>query len=88
MKWTVVWSSAAEKRLAQCWVDSSSRDLVSQAAKTIDESLAADPLEAGESRPSGRRILIASPLVATFEVLAADNLVRVLGVWLVRKKKK
>jgi len=81
VKWTVLWGSGAENDLAQIWVNASHRQSVTDAANEVDRLLAIDPLDTGESREEGRRILLVPPLGVTFNVLPDDRIVRVLDVW-------
>jgi hypothetical protein len=81
MTFTVLWVPAAERELAQLWIDASRRGEVSDAANEIDVHLGSAPLEEGESREKGRRILFVPPLGVSFEVFPGDRLVRVLHVW-------
>lgn len=52
------------------WIaaDSATRDQVTRAVAEIDRELQRDAAHAGESRDSGRRILIEEPLGAYFRV--------------------
>ena len=80
MNYTVVWQPTAEQQLATAWVDASDRGAVTRAAERIDTLLGLAPNQVGESRDAGRRILVVSPLVVTYEVVEDDKLVRVLRV--------
>jgi hypothetical protein len=86
MSYTVVWVPAAEQELAQLWMDAAQRREVTQAAREIDYRLRFAPVEQGESRAHGRRILLVLPLGVTFEILPEDRLVRVLDVWRFEKR--
>lgn len=79
----VDWSPTAQRRLASVWVAATSaeRREITKAAHEIDRVLGSDPLQAGESRPKGRRVLFVAPLGVTFRVLPQRSLVRVLLVW-------
>jgi hypothetical protein len=59
----------------------SDRQAVTDAANEIDRLLAIEPLDIGESREEGRRILLVPPLGVTFYVVSEDRIVRVLDVW-------
>ena len=78
---TVLWTATAERALTAIWVDAQDRSVVTLAANLIDHQLRTDPAEQGESRESGRRILIVPPLAVKFRVLSEDRIVRVLHVW-------
>jgi hypothetical protein len=86
MTYTVLWVPAAERELAELWTDASRRREVSDAANAIDARLGSAPLDEGESREKGRRILFVPPLGVTFEVSPDDRLVRVLDVWRFEKR--
>lgn len=83
MKYTVVWGQRAEILLADLWTraEEIDRPAVTAAANKIDQSLQYNAHDVGESRPSGRRILLNSPLGVVFKVYSEDRLVRVLKVW-------
>jgi plasmid stabilization system protein ParE len=81
MTYSVLWVPAAERKLAELWTDAARRRGVSDAANAIDVRLRNAPLDAGESRERGRRILLVPPLGVKFEVLPVDRLVHVLDVW-------
>jgi hypothetical protein len=80
MSWTVVWKPAAERTLAQLWLDSPQRSAIAHAADEIDARLRHDPLAQGESRRGNRSVMFVSPLAVHYEVLPDDCLVRVLKV--------
>lgn len=80
MKYTVVYVPSAEDQLAEIWMAATDREAVTVASDRIDRTLADDPVDAGESRPDGYRVLIELPLVVYFHILEADRMVRVLRV--------
>jgi plasmid stabilization system protein ParE len=80
VKFTVLWSFAALNELAEIWLKASDRQAVTDAAQAIDKLLEADPMEVGESRAGGRRILINSPLVVIFNVSVESGTVVVARV--------
>lgn len=80
MDWTVVWLPDTEVELAELWLTSTDRERVTIAADQIDMQLRRYPVDAGESRAAGRRILIVPPLADTYRVLADDRLVQVVNV--------
>lgn len=88
MMYTVVWVAKAEQQLAQLWLDATTRNAITRAAHIVEAMLAVDPSAAGESRSTGRRILMMSPLVVDFEVQPDDRTVRVLQVRQIRKRNK
>ena len=81
MTYRVSWVPAAERELAELWLDAPHRPEVSDAANEIDARLRVTPADEGESRAHGRRILLVPPLGVTFEVFPDDRFVRVLDVW-------
>ncbi|HEV3449273.1 MAG TPA: hypothetical protein VG099_31850 [Gemmataceae bacterium] len=81
MRFSVNWLPDCEQELAHLWINAPDRQAVTQAAHILDERLRLDPLNAGESRPSGRRILFASPLGVVYRVIPDDMLVQVEHVW-------
>jgi len=78
MRYTVLWKPAAERQLAELWLDAAVRHAVTQAAQEIDERLGTDPSHEGESREQGRRVLIVQPLAAFYRVVEDDRKVLVL----------
>lgn len=81
MRFTVIWTATAEQCLTDIWLAAEDRQLVADVANAIDGQLQFDPEQQGESRESGRRILLASPLAVKFRVFPEDRTVRVLHVW-------
>jgi plasmid stabilization system protein ParE len=81
VKFTVVWTSAAEQDLAAIWMAASDPDAVSQASNTIDFLLVRDPESRGEPSFDTVRILTIPPLGVDFEVQEPDRIVLVLSVW-------
>jgi len=81
MKYTVVWLPSALDRLAELWNEGPNRGDLSRAANEIDTILAHDPVNSGESREGGDRILICHPLAVYLTVSDDDRLVEVFAVW-------
>lgn len=81
MKWTVVWLPKALDDLAELWNGGPDRTAVRDAADRIDWLLRRDPLNQGEARDDGVRILIEAPLAVYFTVSVPDRLVSVFAVW-------
>lgn len=88
MRWTVVYHRRAEDELARLWLNPAIRQAVTDAAAQVDRILRNSPLEAGESRASGRRILLAPPLGIKYEVSEPDRIVQVLDVWHFKKHRR
>jgi plasmid stabilization system protein ParE len=86
MTFTVLWSSDAERRLAQIWLDATNRDAVAHAADEIDSKLRRDPERVGESRHQSDRLVVVFPLAVYFHVSTEDRIVRVLTVRRARQK--
>ena len=80
MKFTVVWSPAAESDLAKLWMASSQPASITAAADLLDRALADSADALGESRSGGRRIAFCVPLVIDFEFDEADRKAYVLAV--------
>lgn len=81
MNYTVLMTPDAEQELADIWLQATDRDAVTRASNTIDRLLAIDPLNEGESRSRGRRILFVPPLGVIFAVREDDRCVDILNVW-------
>jgi plasmid stabilization system protein ParE len=86
MKYTVVWTPKAERRLWNIWLYASDRDVVADATNEIDRLLRIDPYVCSEEREHGRRILTVAPLGVIFRVDPGDRQVKVLAVWRFRTK--
>jgi hypothetical protein len=80
---TVRWKRSALNELAALWTaaDSAQRQAITAASHRVDQLLANDPQNQGESRPRGRRILFVPPLGIIFRVDASTQVVFVLHVW-------
>ena len=80
MKFTVVRKPAAERQLANLWLDATDRKALTSASEQLEAALATRPEEIGESRPLDCRLVFVEPLAVTFRVTAADRLVEVVSV--------
>jgi hypothetical protein len=82
----VVWLQSALDELTLIWIgaDSPTRQAVTAATNAIDQALAVNPEEQGESREEGERILISFPLGVLFDI--SGNTVHVLHVWLIQQR--
>ena len=80
MRFTVTWHPSAEQELTDIWLRVIDRADVTQAANTIDQLLASEPLAHGEEF-YGERILVVVPLAVTYAVSEQDRTVQVLQVW-------
>ncbi|HEV3143931.1 MAG TPA: hypothetical protein VGZ47_08620 [Gemmataceae bacterium] len=82
MRFTVVWSKAAQDRLAEIWIAAANRRTITLAADQIDRLLAVSPLSIGTDFGDDR-ILSINPLSVVYTVSAPDCLVSVQLVALV-----
>ena len=80
MKFTVFWTAGAEAELATIWTEATDRAAVTTAVKRIDDQLALDAPNAGESRDAGERIIFEPPIGVLVEVRESDCLAKVLHV--------
>jgi len=81
MRFTVIWRSSAEQKLATIWNDADDRQTITDAANAIDALLRTEPTEVGESRVANIRILTVAPLSVYYDVHDNDRLVAVWAVW-------
>ena len=83
MSYRLRWKRSALEELADLWTnsDSSDRREINQAVSSIEDELARDPLQAGESRPAGNRIVMEAPIAVVFNVDPDKQEVRVLQIW-------
>ena len=81
MKYTVLWTPAAEEHLAAIWIDAPNRNAVTEAVNSMDSSLRNNPASQGESRHGSLRITFWPPLGVNFEVVQEDRTVYVVAVW-------
>lgn len=83
---TVRWTQEARTELAEIWLraDSAQRRAITAVTHAIDQRLAIDPENEGESRSAGRRVLFERPLGIMFRVQRSRAVVRVTRVWKIR----
>jgi plasmid stabilization system protein ParE len=79
MRYTVVYLSPAEEKLADIWTHAGNRQAVTRAANQIDRLLKFSAERQGEEHPEGRRLVV-EPLAVVFRVLPDDRLVQVIEV--------
>jgi hypothetical protein len=86
--YTVVWSDEALAGLVNWWAnaDPDLQPLITAAVHCIDESLADDPENAGESRDDGNRIWLEFPLGVLFNINSDKRTVHIGKVWIFRKR--
>lgn len=81
MKFTVVWQTYAENRLAELWLSSRNRDSLARATNRIEQTLATCPDRVGEQRRNKDRVYFDDPLGVRFRLSIEDRIVQVLDVW-------
>lgn len=81
MRYTVLWTPAAEQDLAEVWLHAADRVAVTAAADMLDQLLAQNPDQQGEDCFDTVRTLVVPPLGVDFEVVAMDRIVYVLTAW-------
>jgi plasmid stabilization system protein ParE len=79
--YTVRWKRTALDQLAEIWLAASDRAAVNMAVEEIDQLLASQPSETGESRSEDVRIYFCPPLGVFFELDEKSSTVHVLRVW-------
>ncbi|MBA4067140.1 MAG: hypothetical protein C0501_26230 [Isosphaera sp.] len=80
MTFTVVWLPIALTMLADLWTVATDRAAITAASHRLDQRLAADPLNEGESRDGDERIAFEPPLQILFRVDPAAHVVTVTSV--------
>ena len=82
MRFQVLWQAVAEQELAAIWLAAPDRAAVTAAAAYLDNRLADDPMNLGESRASPlRRVAFRTPFGVEFDVVPDDMRVFVRGVF-------
>lgn len=66
MNYTVSWTRYALRQFLNLWTSATDPDAVDAAATRIDQTLATDAEQQGESRQGDERILFDPPLVVLF----------------------
>ncbi len=88
MKFTVVWTPNAERRLAELWMSQPQlKQEITAAANEVDARLRLNPLGQGESRAGPLRIMLVEPLIVDFAVVLDDQRVEVLNVALPKSRR-
>lgn len=89
-RFTVVWSQEALDEIAQLWIaaDGELRNAIMTAWHKVDEILANEPMNVGESREIGRRVMFEYPLAVKFKVEVSTSTTRLLQIWTFKKRKK
>lgn len=81
MKWTVTWKPTAQHDLAEIWLRSLHRRVITMATADVERLLLREPLVVGESRELNERVLIVFPLAVRYQVHQDDMLVSVQEIW-------
>lgn len=83
MSYRLRWKRSALEELADLWTDadSSDRNEINEAVSSIERELGRAPLQAGESRSAGNRIVLEPPIAMVFNVDPEKQEVRVLQIW-------
>jgi hypothetical protein len=81
----VVWKRIALDQLAAIWVKATDQNAVTVASHAVDQALATDPANQGESRPHHQRVMFQSPLGVRFRINEKTRTVRVLACWQIRQ---
>jgi hypothetical protein len=89
MIYEVEWLHSALDELAGIWIKAtpSQRQAITAASHAIDQQLAMNPEDHGESRPKGRRIHFSPPLGVSYRVDTLNATVLVVHVWQFRQPK-
>jgi len=87
-RFLVIWSQVALDSITFAWSEAPSelRHAILKAWRRIDDVLAENPEEVGESRDDGRRIWFEYPLGVLFRVNVENKEVRLLQVWTFKKR--
>lgn len=80
MRFTVIWSLAAQNQLAELWMNSANRNAVTAAQYRIDQILQIDPEQQGVLF-YGDYLLVVPPLRVVYRVNRDDMQVVVEMVW-------
>ena len=80
MNFTVTWMPPTEGQLATIWMNAMDRNAVTEAMYKLEQRLAEDPLNEGESRAGDERIAFELPLSVLFQVFPDDMKVEVYTI--------
>lgn len=86
MAYRVTWRRRALDQLSEIWMNSPDRSSVSDAVRTLDRMLTADPNECGESREEDIRVVFKSPLGCRVSIDEGLNHVLVESVWMLQSR--
>jgi plasmid stabilization system protein ParE len=80
-RYTVVWSPAALRRLAELWVDNPAvRQEISDATDEIESALGERPGSVGEPLTAIARLVVRPPVAVLFRIVELDRQVRVIHI--------
>lgn len=77
----VMWTVDALNDLAGIGINAGDRKQINETVDRIESDLATSPLDAGESREDGRRVLLHAPLAVAFVPEEDGRTVWVHSVW-------
>lgn len=81
MSYSVIWTASVQWDIVDLWVGARDSMCIDEALRRIEERLAVDPLEFGESRDGSARIGFDDPLWCLFTVDEDAREVHVRAVW-------
>ena len=87
MNFTVLWRPSALGTLAEIWTASANKTAITSASHRLDQRLAVNPLDEGESRNEDERITFEPPLQLLFRVDPATRTVNVTAVGLMGSRR-
>jgi len=79
-QYTVVWSAIARDQLAEIWLRTLNRGVITAGADTIDRRLADQPAECGEALADGQISMTVGFLRVFFQISEPDRSVEVYHV--------
>lgn len=85
MSFTVAWDQAAEDMLTALWLDARDRGAISEAVDHLEQALRMNPLELGESRSHGFRLVFHGPLIFLIHVDVVLKTVHIVDLWRSRR---
>lgn len=81
MKFTVRWSVEAENDLIKIWMRTRFRSVWTESIQRLDEMLAQQPFNCGESRDGEARVVFEGPFGCDFDVDVLRHIVVVRAIW-------
>ncbi len=80
---TVLWHADATNELAEIWIESLNRRVLTDATNAIDRELGSSPASKGTELSEGLRVLVEPPIQVLFVVHEDDRTVEVLRIKLI-----